>query len=309
MLTQCRLQLCQSQKPGITWQEFLLLATIWSPDDTLRQPNVTARSGPSLASTLTIFKRDVGRMFKVLVHPSMHNIIRASQIKDNRLSGLGVANYVPHLCFLPCLHPEAWNDISYALLNIARATTQRVIRNIQLGHSVMLKSYCLTGKGIIKWHKFAGTARSKLLAHHNVLVVPYVPLHSTGPHDTNAHVTSVFTCPAGHERAATTPAFDPLKPTKHTWCSTCKKYINGKMWVCACRVPWYTCPHHVSILAPMAMPNRKRKAQSIRTMTQAEASHKLAKLAPNTCSRVILSPGLAARFPHLGNASRSSNDN
>ena len=154
-------------------------------------------------------------------------------------------------------------------------------------------------------HKHPLTARNKLMPQHHCLVTPYSPPSSTSPHGAphSSDPVSMFACPLGHCRAATTPAFDPLKPHKCTWCSSCRKYIGGKKWLCPCRVPWATCPHHVSVLAPVPMPNRKRRTQSIQGMSEREAANKLARIEPARCSRIILTPALAAKFPHLASSS------
>ena len=300
MFMHCQLQVNMAGQSGITWHELLLLAAAWAPDDTCRTAHSTARASKTLASVLAAFKRDVVRMFKIFVHPVMHNILRTSYQGSSRLQSLGYHNHVQHLSFLPCLCQQATLAISIAMLNITKTMPNKVVRSIRENKAIMLKQRSLTGQGSLKWHQYACEAREHLIISHPRLVSPYTPTGTSHmPHHAPTAAITRFVCPAGHYREATTPAFDPLRPSRNTWCSQCKKYLNGRKWLCPCGTNWALCPHHVTCLAPKALPNRKRSATAVKSMTNEEAAHKLAKIEPQRCSRLILPTKLAARFPHL----------
>ena len=303
MLTHCKIVAHPIDEPGLTWHEFLALASLWSPDEAPRLPHRSARSAPRLAQIINVFKRDVLHMFKVLVHPTMHSMLRINYHGVNRLQGLGITNRVQHVSFLPCICNDACVHISLAILSINKALPARLQRSIRSGRAVMLRTKLLTGQGSLKWQKHLDDARQLVTSQHQVVVQPYSPPQAVAPMLQAVEPISMFMCPNGHGRAATTPAFDPLKPHKCTWCAGCRKYLGGKKWMCPCKVPWSSCPHHVSVLVPVALPNRKRRTQAIPAMTESEAAQKLARIEAPTCSRIILSPKLAARFPHLARPS------
>ena len=313
LLTRCQIVRATVQKPGLTWLEMLAISTAWSPCSDLRRRQEKATAAKGVAGILATFKKEMLHIFQVAIHPTQHCLLHVAHGGENRLGGIGHLNRLPHLGFLPVLHEQIQKQLGIVLLNTTQAAPARITKAIQRGQAVMLKAKTFTGHGSLKWHNQIEELHTILLARHgDALVHPYIPSApsssapaavATARHSNPTEPPGIqihFTCECGHPRLATTPAFDPLKPTKFTWCNGCKRYVAGRKWLCSCRVTWSTCAHHTSLLSPKALPNRSKRRAPDRPMTDAEAQRSLARLRPTpTASRLILTPGLARRFPHL----------
>ena len=110
-----------------------------------------------------------------------------------------------------------------------------------------------------------------------------------------------FSCPQGHLRSAHSQ-FDCHNISKSIWCSSCRGCHAAPAYKCPCGTGWHKCLIHFAVpssstaAATRAAPRgTKRPAPVAASVSQAT----LRWLEPSIASRVILTPGLAARFPHL----------
>ena len=279
-----------------------MLSTLWSDDVQLFTSNATAKAAPQLAGVLARFRRDATKLFNLVIHPSQHHLVQVAHKGSNRLLAIGVSNRVPHIQMLPCLHSDIHMELTIAMLNITTKPAARIIKAIRKKQAVMVKRKTLNGHGSIKWQEHLEHAKHLCHQHHSHehLCAHATPSSSSiqSPLMAGQAITS-FACPQGHTRAAHSPVFDALRPTKFSWCPGCKKYIAGKKWTCPCKVPWAQCPHHVSLITPAAAPCRKRSVV-IQPMSADEAQRKKARIEPTgMATRLILPPSSAGRFPHL----------
>ena len=84
------------------------------------------------------------------------------------------------------------------------------------------------------------------------------------------------------------------------WCPSCKRPHGHTKWTCACNLNWQNCVKHrpIQLQDNSSLPDNAAVPFS-RAMSATASAAKLSKLEPHNSSRLILSPGLAQRFPHL----------
>ena len=92
------------------------------------------------------------------------------------------------------------------------------------------------------------------------------------------------------------------------WCPTCRRPHGHNKWTCSCGLIWHNCVKHRPIelqnTAESSSANRVHNSKAVSASTSAA---KLNQLESHSSSRVILSPGLAQRFPHLVGAPIGTN--
>ena len=118
-----------------------------------------------------------------------------------------------------------------------------------------------------------------------------------------------FLCPQGHARNAL-DQFDPYWINKSIWCPSCRGPHASTAWSCGCGRAWHNCPVHLGV--PLHAPAR-HKPQGHGTKHQRAddaqtSARKLARLEPSVASRLILTPRLAQRFPHLAQSGNTTGD-
>ena len=96
--------------------------------------------------------------------------------------------------------------------------------------------------------------------------------------------------------------FDVHNVAKSIWCGSCKGCHASTAWKCQCSEPWHRCCVHfcapTSNVQQHVTPSTRGHRRPAVVDVQVSA-RKFLRLEPSIASRVILTPRLAARFPHL----------
>ena len=212
---------------------------------------------------------------------------------QNRLQAYGHSRRLPHTSFAPHLHVDITHALDLAMIQMDKVLTGTQLKSYQQGN-LLLKTYDFKGYGSFKCAPNARRIAELFHVFHPDPVVSWPSI---------IHSRTNYFCPCGHGRESTNPPFVFQAPPAMIWCSTCRRPHGHNKWTCPCNLKWRNCVKHRPIeIQESSSSSAAPSVPSLRALSASASAAKLDKLEPHCASRLILSPGLAQRFPHLAGA-------
>ena len=227
---------------------------------------------------------------KNCLDPDSQKLFQTTTAGQNRLLAYGHTRRLPHTKMAPRFHNDLIHALDSAMIQMDKVLTSAQLNSYRLGN-LNLKMYDFKGYG-----SFTCVATTRKIAELFEVFHP----DSLTVWPNIIHIKSTYFCPHGHGRESTNPPFVFQAPPAMIWYPSRKRPHGHNKWTCACNLNWQNCVKHRPIeVHSKRSPSDTAAVPCLRAMSADASAAKLGKLEPHNASRLILSPGLAQRFPHL----------
>ena len=278
---------------GLTWLELFILSISFADNPMSLLRSSTAQAQKPIARQLREFIAAASDFVKFALTPNHQAIFRASTKQPNRLAAFGYYNRVAHTCAHIFIGRETQSKLHLVMLAL-KAPLTRDQHEAYTANNLVIKAQKFVGHHL--YH--GGSAIAHLALKLKAELRSACCSLAQAPDQPCCNF-----CPQGHARSSTNQ-FCALNTTKSIWCFNCKGSHSATSWTCQCGVVWHQCHAHFSACmteqtdSHSSVEPRRGIKRPVAASSSASAK-RLARLEPSIASRLCLSPGLAARFPHL----------